>query len=120
NPLSAAAGVACLEIVRDPAVQRRAIATADQLREGFRAALARRGVSGQVGGEVSLAPVSFNEPKIPQRKLIHRFRAAMQLGGVDSSGFNFIVSATHGPAEVEQTVAALDDALGMLQAEGTL
>ncbi|MGN6359618.1 MAG: aspartate aminotransferase family protein [Thermomicrobiales bacterium] len=120
NPLSAAAGVACLEIVRDPAVQRRAIATADQLREGFRAALARRGISGQVGGEVSLAPVSFNEPKIPQRKLIHRFRAAMQLGGVDSSGFNFIVSATHGPAEVEQTVAAFDNALGLLQAEGAL
>jgi glutamate-1-semialdehyde 2,1-aminomutase len=120
NPLSAAAGVACLEIVRDPAVQRRAIASADQLREGFRAMLARHSISGRVGGEVSLAPVSFTEPKVSQRTLIHRFRAAMQLGGVDSSGLNFIVSATHGPAEVEQTVAAFDDALGMLQAEGAL
>jgi glutamate-1-semialdehyde 2,1-aminomutase len=120
NPLSAAAGVACLELVRDPAVQRRATATADQLRAGFREALTRRGVAGVVGGEVSLAPVSFAEPRVPQRKLVHRFRAALQLGGVDSSGFNFIVSATHGPAEVDQTVAAFDDALAMLQEEGAL
>jgi glutamate-1-semialdehyde 2,1-aminomutase len=120
NPLSAAAGVACLELVKDPAVQRRATATADQLRAGFREALDRRGVAGQVGGEVSLVPVSFAESQVPRRTLVHRFRAALQLGGVDSSGFNFIVSATHGQAEVDQTVAAFDDALAMLQEEGAL
>jgi hypothetical protein len=53
-------------------------------------------------------------------KLLHRFRAAMQLGGVDPSGFNFIVSATHGQAEVDQTVEAFDNALRMLQEEGSL
>jgi glutamate-1-semialdehyde 2,1-aminomutase len=120
NPLSAVAGIACLEIARDPATQERATAAANGLRAGFAEALARRGVAGKVGGPVSLAPVSFTEPKIPGRKLLHRFRAAMQLGGADPSGFNFIVSATHGQAEIDQTVEAFDNALVMLQEEGSL
>ena len=120
NPLSAVAGIACLEIVRDPATQERATAAANGLREGFTEALLRNEVEGKVGGPVSLAPVSFTAPNIPMNKLLHRFRAAMQLGGVDPSGFNFIVSATHGQAEVDQTVEAFDNALRMLQEEGAL
>ncbi len=80
----------------------------------------KQGEGGEVGGEVSLVPVSFVEPRVPRRKLVHRFRAALQLGGVDSSGFNFIVSATHGQAEVDQTVAAFDEALALPQEEGAL
>jgi hypothetical protein len=49
-----------------------------------------------------------------------RVRAAMQLGGVDPSSMQLIVSATHGPAEVDQTVTAFDRALAMLKEEGTL
>lgn len=120
NPLSAAAGIACLEIVQDPEIQQQATATANAIRAGFTAALQEHGVAGQVGGPVSLAPVQFSAPKIPQQQLLHRFRAAMQLGGVDSSGFNFIVSATHGPAEVDQTIAAFNQALVWLQEEGSL
>jgi glutamate-1-semialdehyde 2,1-aminomutase len=120
NPLSSAAGIACLNIVRDPAVQQRANATADAIRAGFNDAYARHGVAGKAGGPVSLVPVSFTAPKIPARKVMHRFKAAMQLGGVDPSGLNLIVSAAHGPAEVDQTVAAFDNALAMLKEEGVL
>jgi glutamate-1-semialdehyde 2,1-aminomutase len=120
NPLSSAAGIACLEIVKDPAVQQRAIDAANQLRAGFSEAMARHGVAGRAGGPVSLVPVSFSEPLIPMKQLVYRFRAAMQLGGADPSGFNFIVSATHGQAEIDQTVAAFDNALAMLTEEGAL
>ncbi|HET8630640.1 MAG TPA: aminotransferase class III-fold pyridoxal phosphate-dependent enzyme [Thermomicrobiales bacterium] len=120
NPLSAAAGVACLDIVKDPAYQRRAKATADQLRAGFNEMLARRGVAGRAGGESSLVGLRFDEPKVGRRQLVYRVRAALQLGGVDPSGLSFIVSAVHGQPEVDQTVAAFDDALAMLQEEGTL
>ena len=120
NPLSAAAGIACLEIVRDGAVQQRATDTANQLRSGFTEALARHGIAGKAGGVVSLVPVSFSEPKIAPRKLLYRFKAAMQLGGVDPSGLNLIVSATHGQAEVDQTVAAFDRAIAMLKDEGSI
>ena len=120
NPLSAAAGIAMLEIAKDPAIQKKATATADAIRAGFNAAFARHGVAGTAGGPVSLVPVRFDEPKIPAGKLVHRWRAAMQLGGVDPSGMQLIVSAVHGPAEVDQTVAAFDAALGMLKEEGAL
>jgi glutamate-1-semialdehyde 2,1-aminomutase len=120
NPLSAAAGIACLEIVKDPAVQKTANATADQIRAGFNAALSRHGIAGKASGPVSLVPISFPEAKIPARKLVYRFRAAMQLGGVDTSGMNLIVSAVHGQAEIDQTVEAFDNALGMLKEEGSL
>ncbi len=120
NPLAAAAGIACLEIVKDPAVQQRATATADALRAGFNEAFARHGIAGQAGGPISLVPVKFGEPKISGRQLVFRFRAAMQLGGVDPSGQQFIVSAVHGQAEVDQTVAAFDQALAMLKEEGSV
>ena len=120
NPLSAAAGISCLEIVRDPAVQKQATATADQIRAGFNEAFARHGIAGKATGPVSIASVSFKEPKLPMRKLAFRFRAAMQLGGVDPSGTGLIVSAVHGPAEVTQTVEAFDAALAMLKEEGSL
>jgi hypothetical protein len=44
----------------------------------------------------------------------------MQLGGVDPSGMQLIVSATHGPAEVDQTIAAFDQSLTMLKDEGAI
>lgn len=120
NPLSAAAGIAMLEIAKDPAIQQRATATADAIRDGFNAAFARHGIAGKAGGPVSLVPVSFAEPKIPASKLLYRFRSAMQLGGVDPSGMQLIVSAVHGPAEVAQTVTAFDTALRMLKEEGAV
>ena len=101
-------------------MQKRAIATADAIRAGFNEAFARHGVAGTAGGPVSLIPLRFSEPKIPARKLIYRLKAALQLGGVDPSGMQLIVSAVHGPAEVDQTVAAFDQALGMLKEEGAL
>jgi glutamate-1-semialdehyde 2,1-aminomutase len=120
NPLSAAAGIACLNIAKDPATQARAIGTANAIRAGFNEAFARHGVAGKAGGPVSLVPLTFSEPKIPGKQFIHRFKAAMQLGGVDPSGQQLIVSAVHGPAEVDQTVAAFDNALAMLKDEGSL
>jgi glutamate-1-semialdehyde 2,1-aminomutase len=120
NPLSAAAGVACLEICKDAAIQKKANATGDALRAGFNAAYARHGVAGKAGGPVSVVSVSFAEPKNAGRKLMHRFKAAMQLGGVDPSGLSLIVSAVHGQAEIDQTVEAFDQALTLLKEEGSI
>jgi len=120
NPLSSAAGIACLNIVKDPAVQKRATATADAIRAGFNEAFTRHGIAGKAGGPVSLIPLTFSELKIPGRTLNHRLKAALQLGGVDPSGMQLIVSAVHGPADVDQTVVAFDQALAMLKEEGSV
>src|SRR3712207_78710 len=53
NPLSAAAGIACLEIARDPAIQKKAADTATKIKAGFQDALDRNGVEGSVGGWMS-------------------------------------------------------------------
>jgi glutamate-1-semialdehyde 2,1-aminomutase len=119
NPVSAAAGVACLEIVRDPAIQQRATATADAIRAGFREVLQRRGAAGTADGWASMVPVTL-ESSLPPRKVTSRFRAAMQLGGVDPSGMQLIVSAVHTDADVEQTVSAFDAAVERLQREGVI
>jgi len=117
NPLSAAAGTACLEIVKDPAIQRRAKATADTLRAGLTEALARRGVEGSATGESSFVNLSFATAK--SKTFQHRLRSAMQLGGVDFSGA-LIVSAIHDDRDVAQTLEAFDATLAMLQEEGAL
>jgi glutamate-1-semialdehyde 2,1-aminomutase len=119
NPVSAAAGVACLEIVKDPAIQDRAAATADKIRAGFREVLARRGAEGTADGWRSMVPVSL-KGKAGARETGLKFRAAMQLGGIDPSGTQFIVSAVHTDEDVERTVAAFDAAIARLQDEGIL
>jgi glutamate-1-semialdehyde 2,1-aminomutase len=120
NPVSAAAGVACLEIVRDPAVQQRANATADALRNGIDETLQRRGVEGRAAGEVSLITLDMKSNKLDNRHLGYRFKAAMQLHGVDTPGLRFIVSAVHTSADVDRTIEAFDGAIGLLQAEDAL
>ncbi|MBI2941978.1 MAG: aminotransferase class III-fold pyridoxal phosphate-dependent enzyme [Chloroflexi bacterium] len=120
NPVSAAAGIATLEIVRDPAIQRKAAATADEIRAGFDEVLRRRGVEGQAGGDVSLIGIRLPKARVPARQLTYRFRAAMQVEGVDLSGLSLIVSYVHGPREVDQTIHAFDRAIERLQGEGTL
>ncbi|TAK22349.1 MAG: aminotransferase class III-fold pyridoxal phosphate-dependent enzyme [Chloroflexota bacterium] len=117
NPVSAAAGIACLDIVQDPAIQKKATATADQLRAGFNESFARRGVPGAAGGESSSLSISFEKPKVDNRKLLFAFRSALQLGGVDFSGMGGPVSAVHDERDVEQTVHAFDQALVRMQAE---
>jgi len=119
NPLSAAAGVACLEIVKDPEIQKKATATATALKAGMNDALKKRGIAGSASGEVSLITIKL-EPKGRARDLLHKFRGAMQLGGVDSSGLNLIVSAIHDQRDIDHTVKAFDQAVEMLQAEGTV
>jgi len=120
NPVSAAAGIACLSLVKDPAVQKRATATADKIRAGMNDAFERHGVGGSAGGEVSILSVQFYNPKITGSELIWRFRGAMQLGGVDFSYLGGMVSAVHDDRDVDQTVTAFDQALVRLQEEGVV
>jgi glutamate-1-semialdehyde 2,1-aminomutase len=119
NPVSAAAGVACLNIVKDPAIQKKAADTATKIKAGFQESLNRRGVEGSVTGWASYISTSL-KGKGSAWDLQLKWRAAMQLGGVDPSGTSLIVSAVHNDEDVERTVAAYDGAILKLQAEGML
>ena len=56
-----------------------------------------------------------------QAGLVHKFRLAMMTGGVDFSGSpGGIVSATHGEAELEDTLKTLRNSIRMLKQEGEI
>jgi glutamate-1-semialdehyde 2,1-aminomutase len=119
NPVSAAAGVACLDIVKDPAIQKKAADTATKIKDGFKEVIQRTGVDGSVTGWASYISTGL-KGKGSAWQLQLKWRAAMQLGGVDPSGTSLIVSAVHNDEDVERTVAAYEGALKKLQAEGLI
>ncbi len=124
NPLAAAAGIACLEIVRDPAIQRRAAATAGQIRDGINDVLLRHSVGGEAGANGSAAVASTDASMVSisvSTAEAARIAAAMQLYGVDTGGrTGMIVSAVHDERDVGQTVTAFERALELIQDEGAL
>lgn len=121
NPLSSSAGVATLEIVRDPSIQERAAASAGYLRDAINEVFERSGVNGRAGGEVSMIPLSLSSDKLSSRQLIWRLRAALQLAGVDvMTSMTMFVSYVHTERETEKTVSAFARAISRLQAEGAL
>jgi glutamate-1-semialdehyde 2,1-aminomutase len=119
SPISAAAGVACLEIVKDPAIQKKAGDTATKIKAGFKDALDRNGVEGAVGGWMSYITTTL-KGKGSAWELQLKWRAAMQLGGVDPSGTSLIVSAMHDDEDVDRTVAAYESAIHRLRNEGLI
>ena len=127
NPLSAAAGVAALEIVGTTDACARANRYADSLRRQINEVFEEEQVPWAAYGMFSnfhiftnpdrsaIVPTRFDPLQQPaasltgksQADLVHKIRLAMMTGGVDFSGSpGGVTSATHGEAELEDTVAA--------------
>ena len=138
NPLSAAAGVATLRIVADGEPNRRADATAQQLRQRLNAFFAERDAKWVAYGEFSgvkllpdyQGPRPASDDFIPydgaldklsgtkNPRLSHAFRQGMLLHGVDLPGLAGMTMAAHTEADVEHTVAAVAGTLDLLRQEG--
>ncbi len=145
NPVSAAAGIAALQIVGDTDVCDRANATAQALRDSLNRVCAEYGVPWSVYGTFSgfhiftnpedrdVDPLTFDPAAIPWRELrkahadrsgqfgerVRKFRLAMLVNGVDLSSWpGGVVSATHTPDDVADTTAAFAKSIEMMRAEG--
>jgi glutamate-1-semialdehyde 2,1-aminomutase len=139
NPLSAAAGVATLQLVSGGEPCRRASHSARQLRHQLNELFADRGTDWVAYGEFSgfrLLP-NYEGPRPtgddfipyggdPNRleggkdvRLVQAFRRGMLLHGVDLPGLGGMTTAAHTEADVAQTVAAVSATLDLL-AEGRL
>jgi glutamate-1-semialdehyde 2,1-aminomutase len=125
NPLSAAAAIATLELVRDASLQARANKAGEELRRALDEALHRAGAPGACYGEVSIYHVSFEgRPGLagfdrPRRgPLYHLLRCALLNNGVDCAMNHGWISAMHTDAELERTVAAYSRAFQAMVAEG--
>jgi glutamate-1-semialdehyde 2,1-aminomutase len=138
NPLSAAAGVATLQQVATGEPTRRANETARLLRLRLNAAFAERGLDWVAYGEFSgfkLLP-GYQGPRpegddfIPyggaldrlgaakDPRLVHAFRRAMLLHGVDLPGLSGMTTAAHTEEDVTRTARAVAGAVEMLREEG--
>ncbi|MBV8121879.1 MAG: aminotransferase class III-fold pyridoxal phosphate-dependent enzyme, partial [Alphaproteobacteria bacterium] len=141
NPLSAAAGVAALEIVGTTDACARANRYAETLRRRINEVFEEERVPWATYGMFSnfhiftnpdrraIVPTRFDPLEQPtetlfgkaQAGLVHKFRLATMVGGVDFSGSpGGVTSATHGDAELEDTIKAVRGALHMLKQEGEI
>ena len=130
NPLTAAAGLSCLQLVAEGWATEQANTAGEQLRAGLRDALQRHGVAGAVLGECSVFQILLGQGMdeavettdvqrlMAGRGAVNTLRKAMLLGGVDVMRSGGFTSVEHGGRELETTVGAFDRALEMLQKEG--
>ncbi len=137
SPVSAAAGLATLEQVRDTDAIERANRAAAAIRDGMNAILRSRGIRWCVYGRFSdfhiypgdSAPEDIYAGRVPATKLkggtsielLHKIRAGFLLNGVDIAGWpGGVVSAVHTQDDIARTLEAFGRTLDLLAAEGDL
>jgi glutamate-1-semialdehyde 2,1-aminomutase len=141
NPLCSAAAVATLNLVETTDACAKAEATAAQIRDGLRTVVIDEGVPWGVYGDASVFIIFPNPQGLPidpanfdphalgfkgikgarDVHLINRLRLAMLANGVDiMGGPGGLVSATHGPREVAQTLDAFRSSLRWLKSAGAI
>jgi glutamate-1-semialdehyde 2,1-aminomutase len=138
NPLSAAAGIAALQLIATGEPTKRAQEMTDMLISGVNQVLARHGVPGCAYGRASifktfigaepprLTHFDFSNVKADTEVLMRGtplardLRRGMLLHGVDLMRVAGFVSAAHTAELIEETVQAFDRTIGRLQQEGLL
>jgi glutamate-1-semialdehyde 2,1-aminomutase len=125
NPLSAAAGVATLELIGDASLQARANKTGEELRQALGEVMKKVGVPGTCFGEASIFHVSFEgRPGLagfdrPRKGALYQtLRCALLNNGVDCSAFHGWISAMHTEADIERTVQGYERAFQSMAADG--
>ena len=141
NPLSAAAGVAALEIVGTSDACARANRYGENLRRRINEVFEEERVPWAAYGTFSMLHIFTNPDRVAitptqfdphqhstesltgnrQADIVHKLRLAMMIGGVDFNGSpGGLVSAIHGEEELEDTIAALRKTVHMLKQEGEI
>ncbi|MBX6753090.1 MAG: aminotransferase class III-fold pyridoxal phosphate-dependent enzyme [Thermorudis peleae] len=126
NPIAAAAGLATLQVLRQPGVYDQLYRVTDRLTSGLRALAAKRRLPLQVIGEGPLFQVVFAErpPRnyadivASDRERARRFGlACLEQGLFVVPGEKYYVSLAHTDADVDETLAAFARALDVITAQ---
>lgn len=138
NPLSAAAGVAALRNVADGGTCRQANQMGKRLRQKLNEVFAAQDLPWVCYGEFSgfklvpdyQGPRPTSDDFVPyggaldrlegprDRRLVHAFRCAMLLNGVDLPGLAGMTTAAHTEADIDRAASAVAAALDLLREEG--
>ena len=139
NPLSAAAGIATLELLADGQAQAKADRAGEILRTGIAEVIEKLAVDACVYGESSIinlflgprrhgvdisGPVSPLDHRLlmghPNLEAYHLLRCALILHGVDLPLFHGWLSAAHSDEDLEKTIRAFEAAVRLIRDEGSL
>ena len=141
NPISAAAGVACLEELANKPVNEQADSMAMRLKDGLKNALSRREVAGHIHGIASVVHVVLGVKcdcrgdicTLPYAEIARGTGVGYQMDGGTSSnlklamlnegidmmgGIGFMVSSVHTEDDVDRTADAFEGSLVALRVEG--
>jgi glutamate-1-semialdehyde 2,1-aminomutase len=139
NPLSSAAGVACLREIADGHHQEHARNVAAQIRAGMNGVLCRKGVPGAIYGQSSEFRIVLAGTKVPEacdydahdlpiqllmggmpEQRLRIMQLAMANNGVHLFGNGGLASAVHTDADVAETIGAWEASIDSMNAEGEL
>ena len=136
NPLSAAVGTHCLQLIADGTANAAAERAARRLRLGISRAIAATNVTAFCHQRASIVWIVFgttneDDPELctPPRKTAadgraprysEPFKRALLNRGVDALGGTFIVSAVHTDTQIDHTITAVEDALTRMKADEVL
>jgi glutamate-1-semialdehyde 2,1-aminomutase len=138
NPLSAAAGAACLSLIADGRPQERAAGLCRRLCQGMNAIMRGAGVPGCAYGFSSMFHITMGQEVAPpeegflwrwqaspgatvpgiSRERLEALKRGMLNCGVDLMRNGGLVSAVHSEQDVEATLAAFEETLAEMRREG--
>ena len=138
TPVTAAAGLATLELLQDGELVEAAKRRADELRTGLNEVFAKRGIPGVAYGRSSIWKIYLGEPprilsgdysnvredsrllRSAWGELARTVRQSMILNGVDPMNTGGFMSAVHEDEDIELTVTAFDRTVQRLVSAGLL
>ena len=131
NPLSAAAGIACLELVAQGQVHQHVNRLGDTLRAGLNQAAQPFGLEGCAYGTYSMFHISLDRALLStdgsERSYVKgrapsdaKLRRAMLVQGIDLMGTGGMLSLAHTDADVTRCIEAFANSLTALSQEGTI
>ncbi len=140
NPVSAAAGIACLEIVSTGKPQKEAATKATEIRKALNEIIRSYEVEGCVYGDSSVFHITLGarpedftggdikNPRLSpevlkngmEKNLAKLFQLSMLVEGIDFFHLGGLVSSVHTDEDVEKTVRAFEVTIQRLRREGML
>ncbi|MBI4311419.1 MAG: aspartate aminotransferase family protein, partial [Chloroflexi bacterium] len=123
NPIAAVAGLATLAELRKPGTYQRLHQAGSRLRSALQQTLDQAEIPAKVCGEDTVFDVYFTDKPITTYRstlgangaLLRKLNRLLLDRGILKGGQKFYVSLAHTDADLDQTIAAIKDAVGHLQ-----
>ena len=136
NPLSAAAGYTCLELLAQGNINQNANAMADRLKTGMNAILSKNEVAGHAHGIASIVQLVMDDCDcdrvictMPHSQIkqaiaapkVTALKRSLQNNGVDIMGRSaLLVSGVHTEEQIDRTLESFERTLGEMRAEDAI